>query len=188
ELLALAVWAGLISVIAFPLFAAGAPLLLRGLALAAAAAGAAAVLAAGAAQVGFGRADSARGNRARAGTLWSLLLVIVALWLVSVRRVLSVSPGDLLSPAVGAVAPSGSWIAIDGVARGRVDLRASLLYDVDSKRFVPVGTGGRSPVVFSADGSAAAWIAPTTVWPDGPQEIWMCRLSAPAPARVRTPV
>src|SRR5262249_49701885 len=66
ELLALAVWAGLISVIAFPLFAAGAPLLLRGLALAAAAAGAAAVLAARAAQGGVGGGRRA-GGRGRAG-------------------------------------------------------------------------------------------------------------------------
>src|SRR5262249_52823871 len=33
-----------------------------------------------------------------------------------------------------------------------------------------------------------AWLEPTTIWEDGPQELWMCRLSDRAPARVRTPV
>src|SRR5262249_58502950 len=100
DLLGLAMWAGLMGVIAFPLLAAGAPVLLRGLALAVAAAGAIALLAAGAAQVSIGRTDAARGNRARVATLWSLLLVIAGLGLLSVPWLLSLSPRGLPSPTV----------------------------------------------------------------------------------------
>lgn len=187
DLAALALWTGMMGAIVRPLLAARAPVLLRSLALAIAAACAVALLAAGAAQVSIGRVDAVRGNRARFATLWGLFFAVAAVAFGGVRWLLSPSPRDLYSTAVGYASPAGSWIAIEGWARGRADLRAALFYDVSSGRAVRARVGGRGPAVISRDGSTAAWTEPTSFWADGPQDVWTCRLAGGG-TRLRTPV
>jgi hypothetical protein len=187
DLAALVLWiAGMVS-IALPLAAAQATALLEGLGLAVAAACAAALLAAGGAQVSIGRLDAARGNRARFVVLWGALFVVAALAFGYVRWLFSPTPRDLAVASVSSAA-SGNWIAVEGSARGRSSLTAALFYDVETGRYVRARTGRQGAAVISRDGSTAVWTEPSSIWPDGPQEIWTCRLAGGNLERVRTPI
>jgi hypothetical protein len=188
DLVALALWVLAMWSAAKPLLLAHAPVLTLRVGLAALAASSVALLAAGGAQVAIGRVDAIRGGRARLVVLWGLLFALAGLAFVSTRWLLSPAPGDLREIGIDAAAPRGSWIEIEGFARGRVDMRASLLYDVASGRFVRARSGRESAVAFSGDGTAAAWTERSGLDPLGPQDVWVCRFGPGPIPRVRTPI
>jgi hypothetical protein len=188
DLAALALWTGLMGAIARPLLVAQEPLLLRNLGLAVAACSGVALLAAGGAQVSIGRVDAVRGNRARFAALWGLLFAIAGLFFASVRWLVSPAPKDLVSELVGCAAPRGSWIEVEGRARGRANIWASFFYDVASGRSVRGRVGREGAVAISEDGTTAAWTEPSSILTEGLQDVWTCRLAATALRRVRTPI
>ena len=188
DLVALALWIGVMGTISLPLLAARAPVVLQRLGLAVAAACAAALLAAGGAQVSIGRVDPVRGNRARFAVLWGLLFAIAGLSFAAVRWLISPTPNGLVSALVGYVAPKGSWIEVEGRVRGRADLWASFFYDVASGRFLQGRVGFEGAIVISEDGTTAAWTEPSGILAEGLQDVWICRLAEPVPRRVRMPV
>jgi hypothetical protein len=146
------------------------------------------LLAAGGAQVAVGRVDVVRGGRARFAVLWVLLFALAGIAFGYVRWLLSPAPDELLGIGIEAAAPRGSWIEIEGFARGRVDSRASLFYDVVSGRFVRARASRDGAIAFSGDGTAAAWTERSTLDARGPQNIWICRFGAGETRRVRTPI
>jgi len=188
DLACLALWALAMASAAMPLLLAHAPVLTLRVALGALAAGSVALLAAGGAQVAVGRVDAARGGRARFAVLWVLLFALAGLTFVSVRWLLSPAPQDLKEIRIEAAAPRGSWIAIEGYARGRVDLRTSLFYDVASGRFVQLRTGREGAIAFSGDGTAAAWTERAHLDERAPHDIWIGRFAGGEARRLRTPM
>jgi hypothetical protein len=187
DLAALVLWAILTGAGLLPLAADRAPQLLGRLGVAIAAACALALLASIAAQVSIGRADSERGNRARFLVLWGLLLAVAGATFGSVRWLLKPSAKQLSSAWVGAAAPSGSWIEVEGRARGRVDLWSSFFFDVASRRTIRAGAGRIGGAVLSQDGSAAAWTGMSYIGPEERREVWTCRL-APGAVPVHTSI
>jgi WD40 repeat protein len=132
--------------------------------------------------------DVVRGARARFVVLWVLLFALAGIAFGYVRWVLSPAPDDLLGIGIDAAAPRGSWIEIEGFARGRVDYRSSLFYDVASGRFVRARAGRDGAIAFSGDGTAAAWTERSSLDAGGPQDVWSCRFGAGEVRRVRTPI
>jgi hypothetical protein len=188
DLVCLAAWGLAMWFAARPLLVAGAPVLTFRVALATLAACSLALLAAGGAQVAIGRVDAVRGGRARFAVLWVLLFALAGLSFPSVRWLLSPAPQDLREIGIEAAAPRGSWIAIEGWARGRADLRTSLLYDVGSGRFVRTRAGREGTIAFSGDGTAAAWTARSHLDERAPHDIWIGRFAGAQARRFRTPV
>ena len=169
-----------------PLVTAEAPRLLEYVLIGLATAIAIAILASGFAQVAIGRTDAARGNRARFAVLWLLLFAAAGLCAGYVRWVFSPLPADLLLASLPVAAPSGSWIELSGNARGRVDFRASLLYDVATGNYARALSGREGAIAFSGDGRAAAWAERSGFDRRAPLDIWICRLEAGPIRRVRT--
>jgi hypothetical protein len=189
DLACLALWTLAMGFAAWPLLFAHAPVLILRVALAALAAGSVALLAAVGAQVVVGRVDAIRGGRARFAVLWVLLFALAGLAFGYARWLLSPAPEDLREIGIEAAAPRGSWIGIEGYARGRLDLRASLFYDVASGRFLRGRAGREGAIAFSGDGTAAAWTERAGLdVQGGPQDVWICRFDAGQIRRVRTPI
>jgi hypothetical protein len=188
DLVCLALWVLAMWSAAMPLLLAHAPVLTLRVALAALAACSVALLAAGGAQVAVGRMDIVRGTRARFIVLWLLLFAFAGLAFGYVRWLLSPAPDDLLGIGIDAAAPRGNWIEIEGFARGRVDYRASLFYDVASGRFVRARAGRDGAIAFSGDGTAAAWTERSSLDSGSLQDVWICRFGAGEARRVRTPI
>ena len=187
DLAALVLWAVLTGAGILPLAADRAPQLLQRLGAAIAAACALALLASIAAQVSIGRADSERGNRARFLVLWGLLFAIAGATFGSVRWLLKPSARQLSTAWVGAVAPSGTWIEVEGRARGRVDLWSSFFFDVASRRAIHAQAGRIGGAVLSQDGSTAAWTGMSYLGPEERREVWTCKL-APGAVPVHTSI
>ena len=188
DLAGIALWVLAMGSAAMPLVLAHAPVLTLRVALGALAAASVALLAAGGAQVAIGRVDAVRGGRARFVVLWVLLFTLAGLAFGYVRWLLSPAPQDMREISIEATAPRGSWIAIDGYARGRVDLRASLFYDVVSGRFIRARSTREGAVAFSGDGTAAAWTERSGLDAQGAQDVWICRFVAGQIRRARTPI
>jgi hypothetical protein len=188
DLVCLALWVLTIWLAAMPLLLAEAPVLTLRVALGVLAACSVALLAAGGAQVAVGRVDVVRGGRARFIVLWVLLFTLAGAAFGYVRWLLSPAPGDLLGIGIDSAASRGSWIEIEGYARGRVDYRPSLFYAVTSGRFVRARSGRGGAVAFSGDGTAAAWTERSTLDARGPQDVWICRFGEGEARRVRTPI
>ena len=187
DAVALVLWIAAIVSVALPLAAAQATSLLERLALAVASTSAAGFLAAAGAQVSIGRLDAARGNRARFAVLWGALFLVAAIAFFYVRWLFSPAPADLVFASVNS-AGSGGWIEVEGAARGRGGLAASFFYDVETGRSVRARTGRQGAALLSRDGSTAVWTEPSSIWPDGPQDIWTCRLAGATLDRIRTPI
>ena len=188
DLVGLALWVLALWSAATPLVFANAPVLTLRVGLAVLAAVSVALLAAGGAQVSVGRVDAIRGGRARFAVLWVLLFAIAGLAFGYVRWLLSPAPEDLREIGIEAAAPRGSWIGIEGYARGRVDLRISLFYDVASGGFVRARAGRAGAIAFSGDGTAAAWTERSGLDESGPRDVWFCRFAGTQTRRLRTPI
>ena len=188
DLVLLALWVPTMWSAAMPLLLADAPVLTLRVALGALAVCSVSLLAAGGAQVAIGRVDVVRGGRTRFAVLWALLFAVAGIAFGCVRWLLSPAPDDLRRIAVEAAAPRGSWIEIEGYARGRVDSRASLFYDVASGRFVRARAGRDGAIAFSGDGTAAAWTERSGLDARGPHDVWVCRFANGEIRPVRTPI
>jgi hypothetical protein len=115
---------------------------------------------AGLSQVALGRTDLRRGHRVLSLTLWAGLGLAVAVHAAYVRWALAVTPDDLVRIAGIVPAPAGSWIVVQGTARGRGGYLPVFLLDTDSGRFVKLPPGTSNPwfgSLFSRDGSLALW-------------------------------
>ena len=127
---------------------------------------AAALLAAAAAQLAYGRADARRGHVALSATVWTLALVAVAALALWSRWVLGVTPaevGGVHYPLL--VAPSGSALLFKGASEhGRAGFSPVFLMDGESGSYVRLAPERVTFPVFTADGSAAAWVAPAVSW------------------------
>jgi len=188
DLVALAVWIGVMGSISMPLLSAGAPVVLQRFSLALVTACAIALLLSGGAQVSIGRVDPIRGSRARFAALWGLLFAVAGLSIVSVAWLTSPTPKDLVSALTGYATPHGSWIEVEGLARGRADYWSSFFYDVDSGRSVAARKGREGAVAISEDGSTAAWTQPSGILTEALQDVWFCRLADPVLRRARLPI
>jgi len=119
------------------------------------------VLVAGTVQVAVGRNDLRRHHRALSLTMWPLLLVLFA-GIAGYGRWL-VSPGiDDLTWVSGPTNedPSGRWITVSGLTRGRKDIFADFALNLETREAVRFGIGPRwrgTVMAFSGDGQRAAW-------------------------------
>jgi hypothetical protein len=127
---------------------------------------AAAMLAAAAAQLAYGRADARRGHVALSATVWTLALVAVAALALWSRWVLGVTPaevGGVRHPLL--VAPSGSALLFKGASEhGRAGFSPVFLMDGESGSYVRLAPERVTFPAFTADGSAAVWVAPAVSW------------------------
>jgi hypothetical protein len=127
---------------------------------------AAAMLAAAAAQLAYGRADARRGHVALSAAVWTLALAAVAALALWSRWVLGVTPaevGDMRYPILAA--PSGSAILFKGASEhGRAGFSPVFLMDGESGSYVRLAPERVTAPAFTADGTAAVWVAPAVSW------------------------
>ncbi len=182
DLVLLVGWATSLAAIAQPLWRAQGrgPLVEIGVALVVIVA--AALLVASGAQVSIGRADIARGNRARFAALWGTIGLATLGCAGFVRWFVSATPSDLVHRWVAAAPETGRWIAVEGWASWRGDFPFSFLYDVDSGRFLRLSAGREATILFSADGRVAAWADAKS----GGSDLFVARLDAANPGRIAT--
>lgn len=124
-----------------------------------------AVSLAGLVQVTRGRTDLRRGHRLLSLTLWALVIAATLGHAAYARWALRVTPEDLVSISGVSPAPSGSWIAVSGPARGRGGYAPTFLLDVGSEgseRSIKLPGFGLPywwrPPLFSQDGGRAFWL------------------------------
>ncbi len=172
----LVIWLFLTWSLGVPLLSAGAWAMSRQTYVSLAVGAAGALLAASAAQVAVGRTDVLRGNRARFVALWGALFTVAALFAGYVHWITAAAPSDLLWSRIHATAPRGSWIAVQGQARGRLDYHPAFLLDVASGRFVRVKESYWWEPVFSGDGGTAAWLEHSALDRRGPADFVICSL------------
>jgi hypothetical protein len=119
-------------------------------------------LVASAVQVTRGRTDPRRGHRLLSLTFWVGMSLAALAFTAYTRWVIDVTPQDLLQVDSLLPAPSGTWIALRGLAAGRGDYVPAFLFDTASGRFFLIGARPSSwwwmHPVFSPDGTRAAWL------------------------------
>lgn len=142
---------------------------------------------AGLVQVARGRTDLRRGHRLLSLTLWSLVGAATVGVVAYARWAVGVAPEDLTSVYGVMPAPSGKWVAIRGLARGRGGYLPLFLLDTGSGRSVKFpGAGlsyGRIFPLFSGDGRHAFWLEGAG---DSHYELLTVDLRSPEPALHRT--
>lgn len=127
-----------------------------------------------------GRTDSRAAHRTLSATLWGVLGGAVTAVAFYAAWVFSATPHDL--QWVGNVLPAsrGTWIMVQGAARGA---RPAFLFDTAAGRYQRAGADWRWPVL-SPDGTQAVWFQPSG--PRGPFEAMTWKLSDPGSKPVRT--
>jgi hypothetical protein len=147
-----------------------------------AAAAGAALVAAGYASVARGRTDIRAAHRALSLVLWTGIGAAVIGVNIYASWVMAAKPADLQQGLWASAAPAGTWIQLEGQARGA---RATFLYDTVSGRFARTQTRDWCGPVISANGTRAAWIQANA--DGGPLPLWTWRLDDPKaqPARTR---
>src|SRR6185436_11134838 len=138
-------------------------------------------------QVVGGRTDLRRGHRLLSLTLWALMGAATVGYAASTRWANGVVPEDLTRIYGMVSAPSGRWVAIRGLARGRGEYWPLFLLDAGSGRSVKLPGAGvlyrwQFPV-FSRDGRHAVWLEGAG---GGNYELLTVDLRSPAPALHRT--
>jgi hypothetical protein len=119
----------------------------------------AAFIAASFVSVARGRTDIRAAHRALSVVLWGILLPGTVLFAFYGHWGLAAVPKDVRAVANISAAPSGSWVAISGPARGRAGYRASFLWNVANGRFRKLEEPDSSEsLIFSRDGRLAAWL------------------------------
>jgi hypothetical protein len=123
----------------------------------------------GAMHVTSGRIDLRRSHKALSITIWTLLGFAVVTLLGYSLWVRSVDLADVDGVEGVAVGPD-DWIAVGGRSAGRMDFHQRFLVNLDDGRRVKMGPEGSwhwPGVVFSEDGSRAAWVEYSGVgdWP-----------------------
>ena len=148
-----------------PLLLAGAVLLFRNSMIAIACAILLATVLAGAVGLVQGRSDIRVVHRGIAQTLAAVLGLFVLSFAGYTTWVRSANPSDLerlwANPA-----PDGNWVNVAGEAAGRADYLPGFLVNAATKESIRIGavgwTGSRQ-VVFSGDGTHAAWVNAASV-------------------------
>ena len=189
-----------LDLVALPLLAGAAALLLRRLAatgvfnllLWAAAALATAtllvVLAAGWAQVAHGRCDPIRGHRVQATVLWGGLAAALLLLGAATAFLVTVGPGSLRSVETVTCGRQGTWVGVQGPAAWRGGYRPAFLLDPATGRSLRLpDTGWRGMTLTLADdGSRAAWLEPVGSLDPLSWVVTTADLSAPLPTPIPT--
>ena len=125
-----------------------------------------------------GRTDLRRTHRFLSTTLWGVLALSLGGLLSYSAWLMSFGPWDSEELSVGHVSPDGSWVEVQGGARGHLDVRRQFLVSTDGQRSIslPAVTDRlrswriRSSVRVSSDGSRAVWVKaqgedrPSTLW------------------------
>lgn len=138
------------------------------------------VIAAGLVAVTHGRTDGHAAHRALSATLWGILGVGAVLLSAYASWVLSAAPRDLKEVDLALPASSGSWVIVEGPARGGLPV---FLLDTATGRYQRAGADWQWPVL-SPDGAHAAWFDPSG--PGGLFEVVTFKLDEPASKPVRT--
>jgi hypothetical protein len=139
-----------------------------------------AVATAGFAAVLLGRSDTRRAHLVLSITLWGILGVGVAALAGYTEWALSATPRDLTAVDAALPAGRGSWIMVEGPARGGLP---AFLFDTATGRYERSGADWRWPVL-SPDGAHAAWFDPSAS--GGPMEVVTLKLDDPGSKPVRT--
>jgi hypothetical protein len=127
-----------------------------------------------------GRSDSRAAHRALSATLWGTLGAAVTAVAFYAAWVFSATPRDLKSVATALPASRGTWIMVQGPARGA---EPAFLLDTAKGRYQRSGADWRWPVL-SPDGTQAVWLEPSG--PKGPFEAMTWKLTDPDSKPVRT--
>jgi hypothetical protein len=127
-----------------------------------------------------GRTDSRAAHRALSASLWGILAVGVAAVGVYTAWVFSATPHDLQSVASVIPAGRGTWIMVQGEARGA---QPAFLFDTATGRYQRAGADWRWPVL-SPDGTRAFWLQSSG--PRSPFEGMIWNLSDPDSKPART--
>jgi hypothetical protein len=127
-----------------------------------------------------GRTDSRAAHLALSASLWGILAIGVAVVGAYAAWVFSATPHDL--QWVGNVLPAGrgTWIMVQGAARGA---QPAFLFDTAAGRYQRAGADWRWPVL-SPDGTQAFWLQ--SAGPKGPLEGMTWKLSDPDSKPMRT--
>ncbi|MGH9364766.1 MAG: hypothetical protein ACRD1B_05815 [Thermoanaerobaculia bacterium] len=141
---------------------------------------AAGIVAAGIVAVTHGRTDGHAAHRALSATLWGILGVGVFSLAGYAHWVLSAGPRDLKEVDLALPASSGSWVIVEGPARGGLP---AFLLDTATGRYERAGADWRWPVL-SPDGTRAAWFDPSG--PGGTFEVVTWELDERGSKPVRT--
>ena len=104
-----------------------------------------------------GRLDIRIARRWASFVLWAVLGASILGLLGTWRWAVSAGPDDLSRGLLVFPSPRGSWVAVNGIARGT---RTCFLFDTDSGRYLRTGSAHSALPVFTADGSRAAWFEP----------------------------
>jgi hypothetical protein len=139
------------------------------------------LFAGGLASIARGRTDLRAAHRALSGVLWSFVAVGVAGTFAYASWVMAATPRDLRDGFWVTPAPAGSWVSLEGRARGA---SAHFLFDTDSGRFRRADTVDWWGPVISRDGRHAAWIGERSN--DGPFGAIAMSLDEANAAPVRT--
>lgn len=113
------------------------------------------LIAAGGVSLARGRADIRQAHRAYSATLWPGVLISLLLLGGWAAWVLSAGPADMSSPGFVSPAPRGSWMSVYGRAR---NADVMFLFDETTRRSFRIPH--RTELVFSEDGTRAAWLDP----------------------------
>jgi hypothetical protein len=105
----------------------------------------------------IGRSDPARSHTGWSLGLWSTLLLGVGALGLRAHWALDVGIEDLERLEHVQVAPAGPWAWVQGPARGRLDLDAKVLVNLESGRSLALGTTPYGHE-FSPNGEQAAWM------------------------------
>ena len=127
-----------------------------------------------------GRTDGQAAHRTLSTTLWAILGASVLALAGYASWVLSAAPADLAEVDWVLPASKGSWVIVEGPARGG---RPAFLLDVGTGRHQRAGADWRWPVL-SPDGAHAAWLEPSGG--EGPFDLMTWKLDEPASKPART--
>lgn len=143
---------------------------------------------AGLVQVVRGRTDLRQGHRLLSLTLWVLMGSAALGHAAYAAWVLRVAPEDLVSIQGIMAAPSGRWVVVKGLARGRSGYAPAFLLDAESGRYLRLPSLGESywghlPLVFDREGGRAVQLE---LIGEGHYRLLVVDLRSPEPGLRRT--
>ena len=145
-----------IRLLALPLFAGEASILLSQIWIALSIALAVAIIGGGAWQLERGRTDRRRSHLALSQFLWGTMAVALLIAAAYVAWVVSVKPGDLTSHIQATRSTSGPFAIITGTSKGRADYRAAFLQNSEDGSMTRVDPWAAWLTRYTRDGRSAA--------------------------------
>ena len=172
------------------------PLAFMGTALATAVVASAAVVvlgvalaAGGLAGLAVGRTGLRRTHGALSLTLWLVLAVGLAGLAAYSNWLRGFGPASFVDIKVVGASADGEWVELEGKASGRLDVRRRCLLSSDGARWLPIDRAPShffDPVVYSGDGSVAAWTEGDYALPGG--VLWWADLGPTGPTAHATTI